>query len=97
MNAVVTPALMDIRVRTRDTGFWFFREVAYSLQIQTAAASYDAITGSRLALGILTDEVDIDENEAGIIRNGQEVAGRRSGRDRRGDGRSTGRADGPGH
>ncbi|MBC2711838.1 MAG: hypothetical protein HGJ94_12875 [Desulfosarcina sp.] len=73
MNAVVSPVLMDIRVRARDTGFWVFKDVAYSLQIQTAAAVYDAATGARLALGILTDEVDIDEHEAGIVRNGQEV------------------------
>lgn len=73
MNAVVSPLLLDIRVRTRDTGFWIFKEVAYSLQIQTAAALYDAITGARLALGILTDEIDIDENEAALIRDGQEV------------------------
>ena len=73
MNAVVSPLLMDIRVRTRDTGFWFFKDVAYSVQIQTAAAVYDTATGARLALGILTDEVDIDEDQAGIIRYGQEV------------------------
>lgn len=73
LNVVVSPGLMDIRVRTRDTGFWLFRKVAYSLQIQTAAVIYDAISGTRLALGILTDEVDIDEYEAGIVRNGQEV------------------------
>jgi hypothetical protein len=73
MNAVAGPLLLDIRVRTRDTGFWIFKDVAYSLQIQTAAAIYDAITGARLALGILTDEVDIDEYEAGLIRDGQEV------------------------
>jgi hypothetical protein len=64
---------MDIRLRTRNTGFWFFKDVAYSIQIQTAAAVYDAATGARLALRILTDEVDIDEDQAGIIRNGQEV------------------------
>jgi hypothetical protein len=64
---------MDIRLRKRNTGFWFFKDVAYSLQIQTAAAVYDAATGARLALGILTDEVDIDEDQAGFIRNGQEV------------------------
>jgi hypothetical protein len=52
---------MDIRLRTRNTGFWFFKDVAYSLQIQTAAAVYDAATGARLAFRILTDEVDIDE------------------------------------
>jgi hypothetical protein len=73
MNAVVSPVLMDIRVRQQDTGFWIFKDVAYSLQIQTAAAIYDAITGSRLALGILTDEVDIDEQDATNVRNGQEV------------------------
>lgn len=73
MNAVVSPLLLDIRVRTRHTGFWIFKDVAYSLQIQTAAAIYDPITGTRLALGILTDEVDIDEEEAGAIRGGQEV------------------------
>ena len=73
MNAVVSPVLMDIRLRTRNTGFWFFKDVAYSIQIQTAAAVYDAATGARLALRILTDEVDIDEDQAGIIRNGQEV------------------------
>jgi hypothetical protein len=73
MNAVVSPLLMDIRVRTRDTGFWVFKDVAYSLQIQTAATLYDAITGTRLALGILTEEVDIDEDQAAIVRSGQEV------------------------
>ncbi|BBO70528.1 hypothetical protein DSCA_44580 [Desulfosarcina alkanivorans] len=73
MNAVVSPLLLDIRVRKRDTGFWIFKDVAYSLQIQTAAAIYDGITGARLALGILTDEVDIDEYEAGLIREGQEL------------------------
>jgi len=73
INAVVSPVLMDIRLRTQKTGFWFFRDVAYSLQVQTAAAVYDAATGARLALGILTDEVDIDEGQAGIVRNGQEV------------------------
>jgi hypothetical protein len=73
MNAIVSPVLMNIRVRKRDTGFWFFKDVAYSLQIQTAAALYDTITGSRLALGILTDEVDIDEDQANIINNGNEV------------------------
>jgi hypothetical protein len=73
INAVVSPLLMDIRLRTRNTGFWFFKEVAYSLQVQTAAAVYDAATGARLALGIMTDEVDIDADQAGIIRNGQEV------------------------
>jgi hypothetical protein len=52
INAVVSPLLMDIRLRTRNTGFWFFKDVAYSLQIQTAAAVYDAATGARLALGI---------------------------------------------
>ena len=73
MNAVVSPLLMDVRVRSRDTGFWIFKDVAYSLQVQAAAAIYDAITGARLALGILTEEVDIDEYQAGIIRNGQQV------------------------
>ncbi|WP_319406090.1 hypothetical protein [uncultured Desulfosarcina sp.] len=73
MNAVVSPVLMDIRLRTRKTGFWFFKDVAYSIQIQTAAAVYDAATGARLALRILTDEVDVDEDQAGIIRNGQEA------------------------
>ena len=74
MNTVVSPVLMDIRLRTRDTGFWFFKDVAYSLQVQTAATVYDAATGARLALEILTEEVDIDEDQAGIIRNGQEIA-----------------------
>ena len=73
INAVVSPLLMDIRLRTRDTGFWFFKEVAYSLQVQTAAAVYDAATGARLALGIMTDEVDIDEDQAAIFRSGQEI------------------------
>ena len=73
MNAVVSPLLMDIRVRSRDTGFWIFKDVAYSLQIQTAATLYDAITGARLALGILTEEVDIDADQAALVRNGQEV------------------------
>lgn len=73
MNAVVSPILMNIRVRSRDTGFWIFKDVAYSLQIQTAAAVYDAITGARLDLEILTDEVDIDAYQADIVRNGEEI------------------------
>jgi hypothetical protein len=73
MNFLVSPLLMDVRVRTRDTGFWFFKDVAYSLQVQTAAAIYDTITGTRLALGTLIDEVDIDETEAQRIRNGEDV------------------------
>ncbi|WP_372681354.1 hypothetical protein [Desulfosarcina sp.] len=73
INAVVSPVLMDTRLRTRNTGFWFFKDVAYSLQVQTAAVVYDAATGARLALGIITDEIDIDEDQAGIIRSGQEV------------------------
>ena len=73
MNAVVSPILMDIRLRTRDTGFWLFKDVAYSIQVQTAAAIYDAATGARLTLGILTDEIDIDEDQASIIRNGLEA------------------------
>lgn len=73
MNAVVSPILMDVRVRTRDTGFWIFKDVAYSLQIQTAASIYDAITGARLALGILIDEIDIDVYEAEMVRSGQVV------------------------
>jgi hypothetical protein len=72
MNVIASPVLMDIRVRTRDSGFWIFKDVAYSLQIQTAAALYDAITGSRLALEILIDEVDIDADQAAAIRNGRE-------------------------
>jgi hypothetical protein len=73
MNFLVSPLLMDVRVRTRDTGFWFFKDVAYSIQVQTAAAIYDTITGTRLALGTLIDEVEIDEYEAERIRNGEDV------------------------
>jgi hypothetical protein len=73
MNFLVSPMLMDVRVRTRDTGFWFFKDVAYSVQVQTAAAIYDTVTGSRLALGTLIDEVDIDEYDAQRIRNGADV------------------------
>ena len=73
LNAVVSPVLMDIRLRTRKTGFWFFKDVAYSLQVQTAAAVYDAATGARLALGIMTDEVDIEEGQAAIFRDSHEI------------------------
>jgi hypothetical protein len=73
LNAVVSPILMDIRVHSHKTGFWIFRDMEHSLQIQTAAALYDAFTGTRLALGILTDEIDIDEQEATRIRGGEEV------------------------
>lgn len=73
MNAVVRPVLMDIRVRKRDTGFWIFKDVAYSLQIRTTAVIYDAVTGARLDMDILTDEVDIDEYQAENIEAGKEV------------------------
>jgi hypothetical protein len=73
MNAVVRPMLLNIHVRKRHTGFWFFRKTSYRLQIQTAATLYDATTGSRLALKILTDEVPIDADEADMIDNGKEI------------------------
>lgn len=73
MNAVVSPIVMDIRTSKKETGFWFFREVSYTLQIQTAAAAYDTITGSRLALGILTEKIDINEQQAQMINTGKET------------------------
>jgi hypothetical protein len=73
MNAVVSPIIMDIRTNKKDTGFWFFREVSWILQIQTAATVYDTITGSRLALGILTEKIDISEQQAATIKGGQET------------------------
>ena len=73
MNAVVNPIIMDIRTSKKDTGFWFFREVSYILQIQTAATVYDTITGSRLSLGILTEKIDISEQQSQIIESGQET------------------------
>ena len=73
MNAVVSPIIMDIRGSKKDTGFWFFRDVSYILQIQTAAAAYDTITGSRLALGILTEKIDISEQQYEMIKSGREI------------------------
>lgn len=73
MNAVVSPIIMDIRTSKKDTGFWFFREVSYILQIQTAATAYDTVTGSRLALGILTEQIDITEQQAQLINTGKET------------------------
>lgn len=73
LNAVVSPMIMDIRTSKKDTGFWFFRDVSYILQIQTAAAAYDTITGSRLSMGILTEKIDISEQQAQTIKNGQET------------------------
>ena len=73
INALVSPLLMDIRVLSRKTGFWIFRDVEYNLQVQTAAAIYDAITGTRLDLAVLNEEVEIDAYDAERIRNGEEV------------------------
>jgi hypothetical protein len=73
INTVVRPVLMNIHVRKRHTGFWFFRSVSYSLQIQAAATLFDTTTGSRLALKILTDEVPIDRDQANMIDNGKEI------------------------
>jgi len=73
MNALVSPLLMDIRVNSRKTGFWIFRDMEYNLQVQTAAAIYDAITGTRLDLVLLNEEIEIDAYEAERIRNGEEV------------------------
>lgn len=73
MNALVSPLLMDIRVHSRKTGFWIFRDVEYNLQVQTAAAIYDAITGTRLDLVLLNEEIEIEDYEAERIRNGEEV------------------------
>lgn len=73
MNAVVSPMIIDIRTSKKDTGFWFFREVDYILQIQTAAAAYDTITGARLSLGILTEKIDISEQQYQLMESGQEI------------------------
>jgi hypothetical protein len=73
MNAVVSPVVVDIRVHSRDKGFWFFKDVAHSLKIQAAATTYDAITGSRWALDQLADEVAIDEYQAEILRSGRVI------------------------
>lgn len=73
MNAVVSPVVVDIRVHSRDKGFWFFKDVAHSLKIQAAATTYDAITGSRWALDQLADEVAIDEYQADILRSGRVI------------------------
>ena len=72
-NVLVRPALMDARVRKEDTGFWIFKGVNYYLQIQTAASVYDAVTGARLLLKMRSDEVEIDEQQAGMFEAGQEV------------------------
>ncbi|WP_054699925.1 hypothetical protein [Desulfosarcina cetonica] len=64
---------MDIRVRKYDTGFWIFKDVAYSLQIQTAAAVYDTVTGARLSIATRNDEIEIDDQQAEAIDQGQEV------------------------
>jgi hypothetical protein len=73
MNTIVTPILMDIRVRKESKWFWLFRDVTHKLQIQTAAALYDTITGARLALKILIDDIEIDESQASMVRSGQEA------------------------
>ncbi len=73
MNALASPILMDIRVRSRNTGFWIFRDVKYSLQIQTAAAIYDTITGTRLDLDVRTETIAIDPYDAERIRRGEAV------------------------
>ncbi len=74
LNAVMSPILMDIRVSKEDSGFWFLRDLSYILQIQTAAAVYDTITGARLSLGILTDTIDITKKQYEMVKQGQEVA-----------------------
>ena len=73
INALVSPLLMDIRVNSRKTGFWIFKDMEYNLQVQTAAAIYDAITGTRLDLVLLNEEIEIDAYDAERIRNGEEV------------------------
>jgi hypothetical protein len=73
LNAVVSPMIIDVRTSKKNTGFWFFRDVSYILQIQTAAAAYDTVTGARLALGILTEKIDISEQQSQQVKNGQEI------------------------
>jgi len=73
INAVVSPMIIDIRTSKKNTGAWFFRDVSYILQIQTAAAAYDTITGARISLGILTEKIDISEQQSQQIINGQET------------------------
>ncbi|MDL2328884.1 hypothetical protein LJC71_03915 [Desulfosarcina sp. OttesenSCG-928-A07] len=74
MSAVVSPVLMDVRVRKETSGLWIFRSVDHYLRIQVAAAVYDPITGSRITLERLTQEISIDEDLAGVINTGRETA-----------------------
>lgn len=73
LHAVVSPMIIDVRTSKKNTGFWFFRDVSYILQIQTAAAAYDTVTGARLSLGILTEKIDISEQQSQQVKNGQEI------------------------
>lgn len=74
LNAVVSPMIIDIRTSKNNSGFWFFRDLTYILQIQTAAAVYDTITGARLSMGILTEKIDISEQQFQMIKGGQETS-----------------------
>jgi hypothetical protein len=73
INIVVSPVLANIRVKKQHSGFWIFGHDEYTLQVQAAASIYDTITCSRIDLHILTEDVDIDEQQADLIQQGQEV------------------------
>ncbi len=73
INSVVSPMLMDIRVRQEESGFLFFGNDGPRLQVHTASAVYDVITGARLELAILNEDVKIDAQQAEAVGKGQEI------------------------
>ena len=72
-NIVVSPALVNLRVRKSHSGFWMFHEEFYTLQLQAAATLYDTITGARINFEIVTEEIEIDDQQAKLIQSGEEV------------------------
>lgn len=73
MSGVASLVLMDVHAYKEAHGLWIFRRVSHHVRIQVAAVAYDAITGSRLAFDVLTEDILVEEQVVDSINAGQAV------------------------
>lgn len=74
LNAIVHPMIMDIRANKKISGFWYWRKKHHWLEIQATARAYDTTTGASLSFEILTERIDISEQQYQTISAGQEIS-----------------------
>ncbi len=70
-NAVVSTAVLDIQTRAEKEGIWWFKGTQHYLQIRIQAEAVDPGTGARLASEVMAREIEIDEQNAEMIKTRQ--------------------------